>query len=66
MSVAKVIEITSRSDSSFDEAIRSGIKKASESLNNMQSAWVQDQQVQIKDGDVESYQVTLRVTFIVG
>ncbi len=66
MTVAKVIEISSRSDVSFDDAIESGIEKASDSLNNMEAAWVQDQQVLIKDGKITGYQVSLRITFIVG
>lgn len=66
MTVAKVIEISSRSDVSFDDAIESGIEKASDSLNNMEAAWVQDQQVMIKDGKISGYQVSLRITFIVG
>jgi flavin-binding protein dodecin len=66
MSVAKVIEISSRSDTSFDDAIRTGIQKAGESLNNMESAWVQTQKVMIQDGKITGYQVALRITFVVG
>ncbi len=66
MTVAKVIEISARSDVSFEDAIESGIEKASDSLNNMEAAWVQDQQVLIKDGKIAGYQVSLRITFIVG
>jgi len=66
MSVAKVIEISSRSDTSFQDAIETGVEKASESLNNMESAWVQDQKVMITDGKISGYQVALRITFVVG
>ena len=66
MTVAKVIEISSRSDKSFEDAIESGIAKAAESLNNMEAAWVQDQKVMIEDGKIAGYQVALRITFVVG
>lgn len=65
MSIAKVIEIKARSDESFDDAIRQGIHKAGESVQHMQAAWVQDQQVLLDGGQINGYQVTLRVTFTV-
>ncbi|NQV07700.1 dodecin domain-containing protein [bacterium] len=65
MSIAKVIEISSSSDESFDEAIRAGIAKAGESVHNIKSAWVKEQQVRVKDDEVVSYQVNLLVTFVV-
>lgn len=65
MSIAKVIEISSSSDESFDEAIRAGIAKAGESVHNIKSAWVKEQQVRVKDDEIVSYQVNLLVTFVV-
>lgn len=65
MSVAKVTEITSSSTESFDHAIKSGIKRASETVQNIESAWVADQSVRIKDGEVTEYQVRLKLTFVI-
>lgn len=64
-SVAKVIEIISSSDKSFEDAVCKGVEKASESLNDITSAWVQDQSVKVKDGKVTKYRVVLKVTFVV-
>lgn len=61
----QVLELTSRSSDSFDEAIEQGIAKAGESVENIQSAWVKDQQVKVADVNVSEYQVTLKVTFLV-
>ena len=47
MSIAKVIEVTSRSDESFDDAIRSGIAKAGESVRGIREAWVEGQKVMV-------------------
>ncbi len=65
MSVAKTSEITAASDKSFEDAIRSGIKKMSKTVNNIEGAWVKEQKVVVDDGEVKEYRVTLKVTFIV-
>lgn len=65
MSVAKTSEITSASDKSFEDAIRNGIKKMSKTVNNIEGAWIKEQKVVVKDGEVDEYRVTMKVTFIV-
>jgi flavin-binding protein dodecin len=65
MSVARVTEIKSSSKKSFEDAIQTGIKRASKTLENIKGAWVQDQEVTVgKNGNVEEYRVLLKVTFI--
>lgn len=64
MSVAKVIEITSDSPESFDDAVRKGIAKAGETVRNMKAAWIKEQQVVIEGGNVTSFRVDLKITFI--
>ena len=64
MSVARITEITSTSKKSFEDAVDNGIERASKTLKNVTGAWVADQSVSVKDGKVSSYQVRLKVTFI--
>lgn len=64
MSIAKVIEISSESSESFDAAIKSGIEKASTTVDNIESAWVKDQIVLAKNGQVRGYRVHMNVTFL--
>jgi flavin-binding protein dodecin len=64
MSVAKVIEISSTSTESFEDAIRSGIVRANETLKGITGAWIQDQEVKVRHGSIIEYQVRLRVTFV--
>ena len=64
MSVAKVTEIISESTESFDDAVRQGIKRATKTLENVTSAWIEDQNVKIEKGKIAKYRVTLKVTFI--
>ena len=65
MSVAKVIELTASSANSFDEAIREGIEKSGETLRNIRGAWVSEQKVEVENGKITAYRVTLRITFVV-
>ena len=63
-SVARVTEISARSDSSFDDAITSAVERASQTLRGITSAWVKEQEVVVKDGKVSGYKVNLLVTFV--
>lgn len=64
MAVARVTEITSASPESFEDAIRAGVRRANETLRNLQSAWVQDMKVDVEGGDVREYRVNMKVTFL--
>ena len=62
--VARVTTITTRSTTSFDDAIREGIARANQTLRNVSGAWVKEQKVDIEGGSVTAWQVTLEVTFV--
>ena len=62
-SVAKVTEISARSPKSFEDAIQTGITRASKTIRNIRSAWVKEQSIEIGDGKINSYQVNLVLTF---
>lgn len=64
MAVAKVIEVTSTSDESFEDAIHQGISKASETVHNIKGAWVKEQKVTVADGKVSGFRVDLKVSFV--
>lgn len=64
MSVARITEITSESEKDFDTAIRNGIERANETLDQIEGAWVKDMKVTVKDGKVDKYRVTVKVTFV--
>ncbi|MEE9325749.1 MAG: dodecin family protein [Cocleimonas sp.] len=64
MSVAKVTEITSNSKKSFEDAVENGIERASKTLKNISGAWVADQSVSVKDGKITSYNVRMKITFV--
>ena len=65
MSVAKVIEITSTSPGSFEDAIRKGIAKAQQSIDNIQGAWISEQKVVLADdGTIKHFRVDMKLTFV--
>ena len=64
MSVAKVSEIIASSKKSFDDAMEVGIKRAKKTIKNMKSAWIKDQYVEIKNGEIDEYRVIMVITFV--
>ena len=65
MSVARVTEIKAASKKSFEDAVRIGIRKMAKTVENVEGAWVKEQKVVVKDGEVDEYRVTMKVTFVV-
>ncbi len=65
MTVAKVSEITASSPKSFDDAVKLGVARASKTLKNLKSAWVESQQVKLDaSGQITEYRVRLKITFV--
>lgn len=64
MSVARVTEIISSSDKSFDDAVKAGVKRATKTLKNVKGAWVKSQKVIINKNKIVEYRVNLDVTFV--
>jgi flavin-binding protein dodecin len=65
MSIASISEIKASSTKSFEDAIKQGVKRASKTLRNIKSAWIQNQEVVIDEkGEITEYRVQLKVTFL--
>lgn len=64
MSVAKISEISSSSSKSFSAAVEKGINRAGKTLSGITGAWVKEMKVDVKDGEIETYRVTMKVTFV--
>lgn len=64
MSVARVTELSARSERSFQDAIEEGIARANKTLRNVKGAWIKEQHVEVSDGRVIAYRVNLLVTFV--
>ena len=64
MSIARTTEITAASKKSFEDAIESGIKRFSKTIDRVEGAWIKEQKVVVSGDEVTEYRVTMKVTFI--
>ena len=64
MSIAKVTEVTASSTNSFEDALKQGIARANKTLNNVEGAWIQEQKVVVRNGEVAEYRVNMKLTFV--
>jgi len=64
MSVARITEISSSSNESFEDAINLGVERAAQTLHGIRSAWVKEQEVQIDNGKISEYKVIIKITFV--
>ncbi len=63
MAIVKVIEVIASSDKSFDAAVQNAVSEVSKSIHNIDSVWIKDQKVHVKDGKIASYGVVCKVSF---
>ena len=64
MSVARVTEMSATSDQSFEDAVNMAVQRATQTLRNVESAWVKDQNVLIENGSIQGYKVNLAITCV--
>lgn len=64
MTVAKIVEISSESPKSFEDAIRTGIARAQESLKNVRGAWIGEQKIVVEDGKPIMFRVDMKISFV--
>ena len=62
--VAKVIELTSSSTKSIEDAVETGIRRADQTIDQVEGAWVQDIKCIVKNGKVAEWRVNMKVTFL--
>ena len=62
-SVARITEISARSEESFEDAINVGVQRVTKTLRNVKGAWVKEQEVVIENDQPAAYEVVLKVTF---
>lgn len=65
MAIAKIVEVNSSSTKSFEDAIQTGITKVTETVKNVQGAWINEQKVIVKDNKITEYRVNLKISFLV-
>ena len=63
MSILKVIEVLSNSETSWEDATKRAVKKASKSVKNIKSAYVNEMTTVVKNGEVTEFRVNVKITF---
>jgi flavin-binding protein dodecin len=62
--VNKVIELMSESNKSWEDAAQQAVNKASRSVKNIRSIWIQDHSATVDaKGKLATYRITCKVTF---
>ena len=64
MSVARVTKLTSASPRGFDDAVRSGLERASATLRGITGLHVIEQKAKVENGRITEFRVTMEVTFV--
>ena len=62
--VARVSEISARSDTSFEDAVNTGLDRANTTLRGVTSSWIKEQSVDVENGKIVAYRVNMLVTFV--
>ncbi len=65
MSVAKIIEVSSESETSFEDAIQKGIDKTAQSVEGVKGAWIKEQKVTVDENRITHYRVDMKVSFVI-
>lgn len=63
MSIVKVIEVIASSEKSFDDAIRNCVAEVSKTVKNIDSVYVKDMKVHVKENNIVSYGLICKVSF---
>jgi len=64
MAVARNTEISATSSTSFDDAIKQGLARATSTLRNVKGAWIKEHEVRVEGDQIVEYKVVMVVTFI--
>lgn len=65
MTIAKNIEVSSTSETSFEDAVQKGIARIAKTVNNVQGAWIKEQKVGVTDGKINKYHFIMIVSFVI-
>jgi dodecin len=64
MSMVKVIELSSESPQSWEDATRQAVERASRTLRNIRSVWVKEFEAVVEGNNVTQFRVNLKISFL--
>lgn len=63
MAIVKIIEVIASSEKSFDDAVQNAVTEVSKTIKNIDSVYVKDFKVHVKDGKIKTYGAICKVSF---
>lgn len=63
MAIVKVIEVIASSEKGIEDAIQNCVTEVSKTIRNIDSVYVKDTKVHVKDGKIVSFGVICKVSF---
>lgn len=65
MTIVKHIEVSSESNTSFDDAAANAIREVSKTVKNVKQVWVKDFEIHVGDDGGMTYRTNCKVSFVV-
>jgi flavin-binding protein dodecin len=63
-SIVKVIELSSESSESWEDATRQAVERASRTLRNIRSIWVKEFEAVVESDQVTRFRVNVKISFL--
>lgn len=63
MAVLKVIEVLAESEESWEEAARSAVTRASQTVRDIRSIYIKEMEAKVENGRISLYRVNAKITF---
>ena len=63
MPIVKVIEVIASSPKGIEDALQNAVAEASKTIHNIDSVYVKDIKVHVKDGKISSYGLICKISF---
>ena len=63
MSMVKVIELSSESPESWEDATRQAVERASRTIRNIRAVWVKEFEAVVDENSLTQFRVTLKISF---
>lgn len=60
----KVIEVLAESDKSWEDAAQNAVKRATETLDNVKSIYIENFEAKVENGVITKYRINAKVTFL--
>ncbi|MBC9909227.1 dodecin family protein [Chitinophaga varians] len=63
MAIVKVIEVIASSEKGFEDAVQNAVNEVGKTIHNVDSVFVKDFKVHVKDGKISTYGAICKVSF---